>query len=1099
MTTSTSGVGSSNLLSSVTSYSDWAGRTYKQTRTAPHGQTAITTTSYNALGQAETITSSGQPSVKYLYNTEGEQIATWTDRNGDGQFNDTAVAGVKDSCTTTQRDYIPAASAPAPLGDSRRTISTVRTETDEDKIVSTSWQSVDGLRSRQETLGVANPTTATRTRPLDGASTTEQTRPDGTKVEAAANILANGNTQTTSTSYTSDSSPAVIETNVSIADAMGRTIQTTNGRGHVTEFSYHGAGGQINSITQVNAAPGGGNLIASNDYALAIGSGRLVTTTLPNQTFQYQETNLLGRTTRQWGSQLNPVSYTYDAAGRPVTLTTYQDPVSPTADTFPGNTFAATTAWRYDPSGALLGKRDAANQEVTYTYDIAGRVLTRTWVRGVVTTYGYLAGELTSTTYTNDPANTPSVVMSYDRLGRQTASSSLLSSVYYAYDPVTLALDTETVVIDPDGSGSLPSLTRVLDRSDDALDRQSGTAVSAVGSSTPEHFTNYGYDNTGRLSNVTSPAGTFTYSYLANSSLIASVTGPVHTVTNTWEPNRDVLDVKDNRIPSTSIPISRFDYQVNAINQRTQVQTTGSAFPSQPADWNWGYDPLGQVTSADSPDDDFDRAYTYDLIGNRKKSADGALVTTGASYTVYDANNLNQYSQISVPSVQSVVPIHDQDGNATSYPLPVAPATNAALAYDGENRLITVTTGSTTATYKYDSQSRRIARTEGDSTTLYLYDGWNCIAEYTLQDSSFKLQTSHTWGLDLSDSLQDAGGVGGLLSVTKHGAQSNEDFYCTYDGNGNVSEYLAGVGGVISHLDYDAFGNILSQTGIAPSDYAFSTKPLGRATGLYYYGYRYYDQLQGRWPTRDPISENGGINLYAFVTNQPITGVDYLGQLDVTTDLQAPEKAPVIWTDEGVSMVQKGVTKGEGSVDCDCVCPESQKTRRQYWFARCTVRTNFTIKLSLTALKQEALVAQLIGLNQYGQTFWHRWRGIYGHEMAHVKSRNYFVQKKIVEPLAGQPDKFTTDKACFRAIGKPMQEVDDQGRDRTPAANGYIQDYRRRMKEAFAGNNHKGAPGGGMVNNFSPTDGEMIFPPPGVNPPRPPGWPALTPAPTKAP
>lgn len=42
-------------------------------------------------------------------------------------------------------------------------------------------------------------------------------------------------------------------------------------------------------------------------------------------------------------------------------------------------------------------------------------------------------------------------------------------------------------------------------------------------------------------------------------------------------------------------------------------------------------------------------------------------------------------------------------------------------------------------TYVYDAQSRRIARTDTSGTTLYLYDGWNCIAEYTIQNSSFNL------------------------------------------------------------------------------------------------------------------------------------------------------------------------------------------------------------------------------------------------------------------------------------------------------------------------------------------------------------------------
>lgn len=44
------------------------------------------------------------------------------------------------------------------------------------------------------------------------------------------------------------------------------------------------------------------------------------------------------------------------------------------------------------------------------------------------------------------------------------------------------------------------------------------------------------------------------------------------------------------------------------------------------------------------------------------------------------------------------------------------------------------------------------------------------------------------------------------------------------------------------------------------------------------YGFRYYDATTGRWPSRDPIEERGGLNLYGFVGNDGINLWDYLGQ-----------------------------------------------------------------------------------------------------------------------------------------------------------------------------------------------------------------------------
>jgi hypothetical protein len=46
---------------------------------------------------------------------------------------------------------------------------------------------------------------------------------------------------------------------------------------------------------------------------------------------------------------------------------------------------------------------------------------------------------------------------------------------------------------------------------------------------------------------------------------------------------------------------------------------------------------------------------------------------------------------------------------------------------------------------------------------------------------------------------------------------------------------------------------------------------------LIYYGYRYYDPVTGRWPSRDPIDERGGMNLYGFVGNDGVNQWDLLG------------------------------------------------------------------------------------------------------------------------------------------------------------------------------------------------------------------------------
>jgi len=586
---------------------------------------------------------------------------------------------------------------------------------------------------------------------------------------------------------------------------------------------------------------------------------------------------LRGETAATWGAQTNPTFNIYDSQGRMSELRTYKaligEPTAATPD-------SASTTWIYSPQrGFLTAKRDAENKGATYTYTPAGRLATRTWARGIVTTYTYDAGMLTLTDYSD---TTPDVTAIYDNFGRVLSSSTLITSSTFAYDPAILVLDTETVSHDLNADGT-PELTRVIDRTQDNLLRSTGFQLKD--GTTIENQASYTYGATdGRLSEISNPQipnSTFTYSYAPNSSLVASVTSPAHTVTNAWEATRDVLLSKENKAGATVV--SDYGYTVNAIGQRTALSQSGSAFAAARS-VDWGYDSLGQVVKADSTIPGLDRAYQYDLIGNRVKSADSLTLPAAPNYTT---NALNQYA-----TIDSLTPSYDDDGNATAYPLPTNLAANSTLVWDLENRMISSTVGATTTTYQYDAASRRIAKTTNGAATLYIYDGWNPIAEYSSPNlqSPISHVRSNLWGMDLSGSMQGAGGVGGLLLITDHSALAN--FFPTYDGNGNVSEYLNSTGAVVAHYEYDPFGRTTVATGAKAQDFAhrFSTKPLDAETGLYYYGYRYYDPVTGRWPSRDPIEEDGGVNLYGFVRNDGVGRVDVLGMAEeFWVDVDGPE------------------------------------------------------------------------------------------------------------------------------------------------------------------------------------------------------------------
>jgi RHS repeat-associated protein len=148
---------------------------------------------------------------------------------------------------------------------------------------------------------------------------------------------------------------------------------------------------------------------------------------------------------------------------------------------------------------------------------------------------------------------------------------------------------------------------------------------------------------------------------------------------------------------------------------------------------------------------------------------------------------------------------------------------------------------------------------------------------------------TYTRGRDLSRSLAGAGGIGGLLARShgySGGNWSSHNFYHA-DGNGNVTALANSAGALQASYRYDPYGRHLAGGGTLASANVlrFSSKPWvglsGSATsGLYYYGYRFYDPYLQRWINRDPIGERGGRTLYSFIRNSPCRLVDPFGLRD---------------------------------------------------------------------------------------------------------------------------------------------------------------------------------------------------------------------------
>ena len=234
---------------------------------------------------------------------------------------------------------------------------------------------------------------------------------------------------------------------------------------------------------------------------------------------------------------------------------------------------------------------------------------------------------------------------------------------------------------------------------------------------------------------------------------------------------------------------------------------------------------------------------------------------------LYQANELNQYTNINAGAVESV---YDADGNMTSYG-------SLQFTWDAENRLISVSSnGVPVVQNQYDYMSRRIMKATATQTNTFLYDGWNLIHEE--MEAATPASRSYVWGLDLSETLQGAGGVGGLLAML-----SPDSCLLTpaYDANGNITDLVDTNGATVAHYEYDPYGNTIAKSGdqADANPFRFSSKYWDGETGFYYYGYRYFSSQMGRWINVDPIGERGGPNRYAYIRNNPPNKMDYLGMM----------------------------------------------------------------------------------------------------------------------------------------------------------------------------------------------------------------------------
>ncbi len=873
--------GSAELAMWQKTTTDFLGRLVKAEKPAYDASTALSESFYDSAGRLVRTTQPGQAATLYEYDGLGNLVRSGLDVSANGTLDLASNDRISDTETVYEKDgsdhwwQKTTATTYATSNDSTATVTGIQKR----RLSGFSGGVVDETRSADnhgnETVSntAINRATRTVTRTVDLPTSTTD----------AVTVVVNG-LQTSSTSQTGI-------TTTFAYDALGRRTGVTDPRTG-TSVTHYNSKGQVDYVEDA----------ASNrtSYTYEPTTGRRSSVTDAAGHTSYTSYTSYGLVSRTWGDTPYPLEYVYDSTyARLTQLKTFRGGAGwsgPDWPTEPGT--ADVTTWTYQEStGLLTAKTYADSHGTTYTYDTAGRLATRTWARivggnALVTTYSYSSttGEMTGVDYSDA---TPDVTFTYTRLGQQATVTDATGSRTFAYT-TTLELDTEAL---DETFYSSKILTRKYQTTGtgEVPGRDGGFQIGTDADPDADYDATYAYGTTGRFSSVSASVPSvlsFSYSYLTNSDLLATTTYPSDiTVTRAYESQRDLIDYIENKVGATTV--SKYDYTNDAIGRRGVREQSGTAFTA--ADTiTYGYNTRSEVTSADATTDpNYLFTYAYDPIGNRQTSTNDGNPTV-----TYTPNALNQYTAIT----GLTNPAYDLDGNMTLMP---SSAGDWTLTWDGENRLVRAEhivgapASSRALVFVYDYMSRRIAKLTYTSTdagatwvlashTKFLYGAWNVALGLDALNANATLKT-FTWGLDLSQTLQGAGGVGGLLAVT----DSTGTCFATFDANGNVSEYLAASdSSVAAHYEFDPFGGTTLATGAKAADFPhrFSTKYLDMETALYYYGVRFLDTETGRWVSRDPIGEVGGTNLAAYVLNQSPRLWDPLG-----TDTEA---RPYDWFEE---------------------------------------------------------------------------------------------------------------------------------------------------------------------------------------------------------
>jgi RHS repeat-associated protein len=521
------------------------------------------------------------------------------------------------------------------------------------------------------------------------------------------------------------------------------------------------------------------------------------------------------------------------------------------------------TVFGYDASGNQTSVTAPLNRVSTNTYDEINRLKQTIDPAGGVTSIAYDA--LDNLAQVNDPRGLVTSYVSNGLGDLKQLTSPDTGVTTFTYDSGANVL-TSTDARGAVATNTFDSLNRVL------------TTTYSVGSTTDQSLTftyDTGANGKGRMTAASDANHTLTWTYDAN----GRVTGKTQAIGGIAKSVSYAYT--GGNLTSMITPSGQtIAYAHDALGRVSGVTINGATLIS-----NVAYDPFGPITGwtwgngtltvrnfdLDGRLDLIDSAglstFTFDAAGNLASKLDdspASYALAAGSTTISNSATSNRIGTTTGLLVRSYS--YDAAGNTTS-------DGTRTFAYNFANRMISATKGSVTASYTHNALGQRIRKQVGAVSTYFFYDeAGHVVGEY---DGAGALKEEIVW---LGDTP---------IAIVRPNGASVSTFYIHVDRLNTPRRVTRPSDNVIVwRWNSDPYGEAAADEnpdGDAET-FSFNLRFPGQyfdgETGLNYNYFRDYDPAVGRYVESDPIGLRGGINTYAYASENPMSRIDRLGLWD---------------------------------------------------------------------------------------------------------------------------------------------------------------------------------------------------------------------------